>query len=194
MVVAQRSQAVGAVAARVFDVADPLQRLGHDRDHDRQHLRAREARSRQVRAQPTAQAWQRPAEGGQALELAVAAHLRPVRVVAVLLALAGIAAGRLQVAIGQQADPYVGVGRGNGQAADALHDPGIAHGAPVRIPIGEALAGTKATDPRRLVAHVDQPGVAGNGGGRGGRVGSTGHGGMFGGTTARTRQRRIQAR
>ena len=45
--------------------------------------------------------------------------LAPVSVVAVLLAAPRIAAGSLQVAIGQRADPDIGVSRWNGQPLDA---------------------------------------------------------------------------
>src|SRR5690606_37009 len=97
MAVAQRSQAEGTVVARVFGVADPDQGLAHDRHYHRHYLLARKARARQVGAQAPAQLRQCLAERDDAIELALAAHLAPARVVAVLLATARIASGGLDV-------------------------------------------------------------------------------------------------
>ncbi|MCW0466763.1 hypothetical protein NB705_003836 [Xanthomonas sacchari] len=181
--VAQRGQAVGAVAACVFGIAHAHQGLGHQRHHHRQHLVARVAGQRHVATQAPAQPRQGLAEGDDALELAVAAHLRPVDVVAVLLAPARVAAGGLQVAVVARADPHFGVGRRDRQLADALQGGRIAHRAAVRQTVAEPLAGAAADDARLLVADIDQAraagGLAGLAGtrrlGRGGRTGRVGH-------------------
>ena len=66
-----------------------------------------------------ANARQRPAERFEAVELVVVALLAPLRVIAVLLAPACIAAGGLQVTVGQRADPHRVVRRRDRQRADA---------------------------------------------------------------------------
>jgi hypothetical protein len=180
--VAQRGQAVGAVAARVFGIADPHQGLGHQRHHHRQHLVARIAGQRHVAAQAPAQARQGLAEGDDPLELAVAAQLRPVGVVAVLLAPPRVAAGGLHMAVGLGADPYLGIGRRDRQLTDALQGLRIAHRAAVGQAVAEAGAGAAAGDARLLVADIDQAGAAGGLPGlqRAGRLGGGGGAGRVG--------------
>ena len=115
------------------------------------------------------------------------AHLAPARVVAVLLAPLGVAAGRLEVAVGVRADPDVRPGRRDREGADARQRRLVAHRLPVRHPVGEARAGTPARDARPLVGDVAQPRLgrrllgiddAGRGGGGIGRRGGLveGHG------------------
>ena len=101
------------------------------------------------------------AEGDDAVELAIAAHRAPLRVIAVLLALARVAARRLQVTAGTAADPDLGIGRWDRQGADALQGGGITYRAAIRATIGKPLASPVATDARRAVTHKDQPGLCG---------------------------------
>src|SRR5690606_31047229 len=58
------------------------------------------------------------------------------RMVSVLLAAAGVTPGRLQVAAGIRADPYVAVGRGYGEGIDTVDHPGVANALALLIEIG----------------------------------------------------------
>ena len=78
---------------------------------------------------------------------------RQLRVVAVLLAPARVAAGRLQVAVGLRADPDVGPRRRDRERADAPDHRGIAERPAVRQSIAEAFAAPDARDARGVVAH-----------------------------------------
>jgi len=158
--VAQRCQAVRLVLLRIGFIAHPHQRVGQQRDHHRQHLLARETAALEVAAQAPPQRWQRLAEGDGAVELAGVANGRPVGVVAVLFAPARVAAGGLQVAIGAGTDPHGGIGRWNGQRADALQGGGIAHGMTIGIAIGKTLAGADAAETGLGVIDVAQAGGA----------------------------------
>ncbi|SON85067.1 hypothetical protein XAP412_550027 [Xanthomonas phaseoli pv. phaseoli] len=156
--VAQRGQPVGAIAARVFGVAHAHQGVGQQRHHDRQHLFAREARQQQIATQAPPQFGQRSAEGDHAFELALAAYLRPLGVIAILLAPPGIAPGGLQMPVGLGADPHFGIGRRNRQRTNALQGLGIGNALPVGIAVTEALAGLAAADAGLLIVDVGQPG------------------------------------
>src|SRR5690606_41071789 len=156
--------AVGAVLARVGIVAHPHQRLGQQRDHHRDHLAAGETALAQVAPQPAAQPWQGLAERDDAVELAGATHLLPVGVVAVLLAPAGIAAGRLQVAVALAADPHVRPRRRDGEPADPVHQLAVGYPAAIGFQVSEPVAGTAAGDPRLVVADVAESGLFTDGG------------------------------
>jgi hypothetical protein len=163
--VAQRGQAEGTVVARVGRVADAHQGLGHHRHHDRQYLLAREAGQAQVLAQAPTQPGQGRTELHDPVVLALAAGLDPARVVAVLLAPARIAAGGLQVTARVHADPHLGVGRRNGQRADARQGRRIAHRMALPIAVAEPLARAPARVARIGIGDVDQAGLPGDVGG-----------------------------
>ena len=76
--------------------------------------------------------------------------------IAVLLAPAGIAARGLQVAPGVRADPYIHIGRWNGQFADALQRLGVAHGPAVLVHIGKAFATPHAAPAGHAVVDMDE--------------------------------------
>ena len=159
---AQRGEAVGAVLARVALVAHAHEG-GVEQPHERrQQLRTlhRGARPRaeQVACDSRADARQRAAEGLQPGVLAVAAFGAPVGVVAVLLAPACVAAGGLQMAVRQRADPDVGIGRRNRQAADARQLALVDQQAAVGPLVAERRAAPHAPMARHRVADVDEAG------------------------------------
>ena len=82
----------------------------------------------------------RAAEVQHAIELRRISMSAPARVIAILLAAAGIAPRRLQMTVGLETDPDVFVCRRNGETADAGQNGGILHFASLRIQIEEALA------------------------------------------------------
>ena len=80
----------------------------------------------------------------------------PVGVIAVLLAAARVAAGRLEVAVRARADPDVLVRRRDREGADALQLGRLAHPLAVGADVGEVVADADAPDAGRLVADPDQ--------------------------------------
>ena len=97
----------------------------------------------------------------QALELGLVAPRSPARVVAVLLASAGVAAGGLEVARRVRADPDVGPGRRDGQRADPREDRLSRIGSPSGGSVAEAAPGATPVDARARVGGIAQPGRAG---------------------------------
>ena len=159
--VAQRRQAERAVGAGVFVVADPDQGGVEQPDERRQHRlapRRGSDRRRQVGLDALPDPRQRRAELEHALELAGIARQPPVGVVAVLLAAARVAPGRLQVAVRSRADPDLLVGRRDRQGADPPQLGGVADQPAVEAAIAKAVADALAPDPGLVVADPDQPG------------------------------------
>jgi len=155
MVVAQGGEAEGLVLLGVFGVADARQAALHQPHHRRQHLLARQAVSVQIGLDTPARARQRAAEAQHMLELGLVAHMAPARMIAVLLAPARVAPGRLDMAVGVGADPHRRPGGRHGERADARERGGIADQQPLRIAIEEAVLAVTdplARDAGRVVA------------------------------------------
>src|SRR4029450_12423383 len=123
----------------------------HDR---RQHLAAVEAGPAEVALHRAPDARQGLGEGDHAIELRAVADLAPARVVAILLAPAGIAADGLDVAPGIGADPDVGPGRRDGQRPDAFQGGRIAHRASGGATVTERSPGGDTPDAGVTVADV----------------------------------------
>ena len=160
---AQRRQAVRAIAARVRLVAD-ADVGGVEQPHQRcEHERARGAAGvmvGQVARNRATQARQRRPEGTHRLELVVAALLLPLRVVSVLLAAAGVAARRLQVAVRHGADPHLLVGWRDRKLADAREGGLVAQALAVHVDVvhlvavrDTPVARLGVADPRQAVRH-----------------------------------------
>ena len=118
--VAQRGKAIGLVALGILGVADPDQgrvEQADDRGHD---LFPTEAAAGEILFHPLPQLGQGLPEGQHPLVLVGITDLAPARVVAILLATAGVASGSLQMAVGVRTDPDVGIGRRDGQLVDPL--------------------------------------------------------------------------
>src|SRR6185436_13697951 len=81
------------------------------------------------------------------------------RVVAVLLAAFAVAAGGLQVAVRERADPHVAPRRRNGERADARELLLVLDLLAVHADVAKAAAVTQATDSGARVEDVLQPGV-----------------------------------
>src|SRR5262249_14428548 len=105
--VPHRRQAVRVVVARVLFVADANERLLEQPDDRGEDFRARKARSPQVGVGTTTNPGKRAAEVDEAAVLARVADLAPLRVIAVLLAAARVAAGRLEMTARLGTDPDV---------------------------------------------------------------------------------------
>src|SRR3546814_7637660 len=86
----------------------------------------------------------------------------PARMIAILLAPAGVAAGRLNVAAGMRADPDVRPCRRYRQRPDARQRFALRDPRSVRAAVTEALAGLAPADPRTVVADVAQARLTGH--------------------------------
>ena len=84
---------------------------------------------------------------------------RHLRVIAVLLAAARVAAGRLQVAEGVRADPDIGPRRRNRQRPDALELGGVLDGAAATVHVAEVARFAETANRRgRSVVDIAEPG------------------------------------
>src|SRR5438105_13612072 len=97
MAVAQRGQSVTVIVSCVLGIADTQPRRVEQADDDREHLISRHALTRDVASQAAAEPRECFGKGRHALELLAIADETPVRVIAVLLASARVAARRLQL-------------------------------------------------------------------------------------------------
>src|ERR1700719_593802 len=92
-----------------------LQDPGTQPNHSGQNLVARQATTAQIRLDAVPDQRQCLAETEHMLEFGFVTHLTPARMVAVLLAPAGIAPDRLEMAIRVGADPHLCPGRRDGE-------------------------------------------------------------------------------
>src|SRR3954453_5855086 len=156
VLVAQGGEPKGVVLFGVLLVADPDEGRLQQLDDRGEHLLPPQAALRHVLLEPLADPGQGLAEGDHAAELGLVAPLPPFGVVAVLLAPAGVAPGRLQVAVRAGADPDVRPGRRDGQLADALQGLLVPDRAPLGVDVGEALAALLAADAGLVVRDIAQ--------------------------------------
>src|SRR5690606_38948125 len=103
------------------------------------------------------------AECDHAFVLRLIAHGAPVGMVTILFAVSGIAAGGLDVAVVVGADPNVGPGRRNGEAADAAERALVPDYPAVGSAVAETVLHRFASNAGPVVAHVAQSGGAGGG-------------------------------
>ena len=116
--VEQCRQAVRVVG--VLGIADPDQRVVEQPDGRGDDTFEREVAAPHVGVDPLAEDRQRMAEVDQRLELGLLSGALPFGVVAVLLAALGVAAGRLDVTVGVDAEPHVRPRRRDHEPAQAL--------------------------------------------------------------------------
>src|SRR5690606_6038874 len=81
-------------------------------------------------------------------------YFPPERMIAILLAPAGIAASGLEMAQGVATDPYIPIGRGNGEGVDSLDNSLIANATAFFIKIGSDAVQYLAAIARRAVGDV----------------------------------------
>ncbi len=154
--VAQRGQAERAVRLRVLLVPDADQRRLEQADQRGQHLLARQARGAQVPCHPPPDAGQGEGKGEHAVELGRVAHLAEARVVPVLLAALGVAAGGLDVAAVAGGDPHVAPRGRNRQGTDAGRDRLIADGPAVGPDVPPARARPLPANARPFLGDVGE--------------------------------------
>ncbi len=159
--VAQGGKAVGLVALGVLGIANADEggiQQADDRSHD---LFPAQASPGEILFHALAQLGQGLTEGQHPLVLVGVADLPPAGVIAILLAAASIATGGLQVAVGIRTDPYLGIGRRNGQLVDALDLGLVADALAVRCEIGPFAAQLAPTQARLTVVDVAEVGRQG---------------------------------
>ena len=154
MVLQQCRGAIGAVFLRVAALADPDPRLVDERDHRRQQRFGAGKLPLEILADAAPDARQRPAELPETVVFERPALLFPVRMVAVLLAVAVVQPGRLQVAFRIETDPDLAPGRRHRQCGDAIQRLRVPDGRAVRQGVGKTAPAPAAPDARLLVADI----------------------------------------
>ena len=158
MPVVHRRQPDGAVGPRVFLVADANQRFLEQLHRGGEHLDARQPALADVGGGAPADLAKRQREGRQLGVLRLVAHLAESRVIAVLLAPARVASGRLQMTVRVGADPDADPGRRDDERFDAGQLGGV-HRAPARVQIAEPSWCAEAPNPRCApILHVAEAG------------------------------------
>src|SRR6185312_7528162 len=121
--IAKRAQAVRMIGANVFGIAHAQRGSIEKLNHGGQHLLARQVRPQEIGLNLLADERQGDAESRHAGKLFFGPALGPGGVIPVLLAAAGIATRRLNVAVFKRANPNGLPGRRNDDSADAIeHD------------------------------------------------------------------------
>src|SRR4030095_6065699 len=137
--VAQRRRAERPVVAPVPFSADADERRTHQLRRRREHPLLRELRVRKILRDAAPDPRQREREIVQRVELVRVALGDPHRVIAVLLAPAGIPSRRLQMAVRIRAYPDVLPGGRYREAADALERPAAADQTSARAGVGQSF-------------------------------------------------------
>ena len=162
MATLERREPERTVVAAILPVSDPcdggVEKAHHARDHAIA-VEGGDAVRGQRRLHRSPDSRQRVAELEQALELGFVAHPRPGRVVAVLLAAAGVAAGGLDVAAFVGADPDCAPCGRNRERPDPRQRGSIRHPAALRVDVAEASTAPAPGEPR-FVGDIAQLDVA----------------------------------
>jgi hypothetical protein len=135
--VAEGGETERPVVARVFLVADANERGLQELDDGGQDAAAREPAVGEVFLEAGTDEGQGLPEGEHAAVFRLVAHGAPPRVIAVLLAAAGIAGRDLDVAEGVRADPHVRPGGRDDERTDAGERAGVAKDASIPPEIAE---------------------------------------------------------
>ena len=161
VLVTQGGEAEGAVRLRVLLVADANQALLEELHHRREHLFARQSGPGDVRRRPRPYCREHRGKCLHPIELVAVATRAPVGVIAVLLAAARIASGRLEVPFRIGTDPHVLPRGRNRQRANTLQVGRIAHGPAVGALVAEPERGHYAADAGTIVGDVMEAGGRG---------------------------------
>jgi len=135
--VVQGGEAVGVVFAGIFFVADADAGGLHEADDGAEDLFAGEAGEGEVVVDLFADDGEGVAEEDHALVLGFVADLAPAGMVAALLASTLVAAGDLEVAVGDGADPDLAPGGRDDEGLDAAEGGGVADVGAVGVEVAE---------------------------------------------------------
>jgi len=156
VMIPERRQAVRMIRPRVLVVADTDQRLLEQADDGGEDALAGERRPFHVGRHPAANARQRRAELDEMVVLRFITRGAPRGVVAVLLASARVAAGRLNVTVVGRTNPDVRPRRRNRECVDAIERRRVADHATRGGDVRETRPGTAATNARPFVGDVPE--------------------------------------
>ena len=138
--VVERGQPIAFILLDVISVADP-DHCGLKQAHDScQDLLSRQAAAPHVAIYPLAYTGQRLRKLEHMLVFVAVAHFTETFVIAILRTALCIASGRLNVAVGIDADPHVCVGRRNANRVDPRYDRLVGDPGAPRIAIAPALS------------------------------------------------------
>ena len=158
MIAPQRGQAVGPVVGGVLGVADPHQGLVQEAHDDGHHVVPVHRAATKIVLDRRPQVGQGAGELEELTELVLVPDRSPARVVAVLLASPGVAAGGQEVPVAPAADPHVRPGGRDRQALDPVPDRRL-DGAPAGFLVGEASASATTAVARLVVGRIDEASV-----------------------------------
>src|SRR6185437_3049148 len=156
---AHRRQAERPVLPRVLVVADADAGLVQEADDRRYHPGLAERMAGDVAFDPPPDPRQRRGERQHSVVLGLVSQLPPARVVAVLLAPAGVAARGLEMPLRRRADPHVRPCRRDGERLDPRPLLGVGDRAPVGVEVLEPTATPAPADAGPVVARVAQAGL-----------------------------------
>src|ERR1700728_433977 len=138
MLVAQRSQAEGAVLFGVFFISDADVSSLEELHDGGKHLTLRQTFARQIASDHAPDARQGTTEGTHPIELDEIPHLPIRRVVTVLFAAARVTSDGLDMGVGAGADPNRRPGWRNYQRPNAVESGFVSNRFVIRTNIGEA--------------------------------------------------------
>ena len=150
----QRGEAEALIRPRVFRISNSGQRRFHQSHHRRQNLISCQSRPGQVLIDVTPNCGQRTREFEQMLKFVLIADHPPTRMISILLALASVAAGCLEMAVRRWANPDICPGRRDGESLDSRENFGIFYIFAVGVAILKMAARFESRDTGLLVAYI----------------------------------------
>jgi hypothetical protein len=156
MAVAQRRQAVAAVAPRIISVADADQRRFEQMDRRRQNFFARQPALAHVGVDPRADRGKHARKTQYPLVFGLFAARSERRMIPILLASPQIAPCGLDMAVRRRADPDIRPGGRNDETAQPRQPGLVGDALAARIAIRKSLAGLVARDAGFAVGDVKQ--------------------------------------
>ena len=155
--IAEGCEAIGAVLLRVLIIAHADQRSIEQLHDSRQDFLARDTRKSQVAPNSCADTRQRPGKIWKALELREIAMTSPGVMISILLATAGIPAGRLNMAVRGWRNPNTRPSRRDNQRPNSVKVAGFAQQPlAVRQNINKSLSASDAANTRYRVAKIGE--------------------------------------
>ncbi len=160
MAVAQRGQPKALVVAGVGGIADPDHGVVEQPDHGSNDALLRQAVTTQIGIDLAPNLGQAFGKSDQARKFGAVAFLRPLRMVAILLAAALVPSGCLNVTIRIRRNPHIRPGWRNDDRLDPRNRP-VGRRAPVWAFVGKTVAGLEATDARLGIGDISKRGSVG---------------------------------
>ena len=128
-------QSIRLVRTRIFGIANAYQRLFKKADHGCQNLLSGQSFADHVRRHTLSQRRKGGGELHDVFVFRLVAKLAPFRMIAILLATAGVEAGGLDMPIADRADPDLFIRRRNADGLDTTHNVLAGDTSAVLVPI-----------------------------------------------------------